>query len=231
MAYEKENGVFEMTHYKTETLDLRLMDCMELMRETPDKFYDLAVVDPPYGINIVSQFKKTTESKSSMMRGMNGITGSEWDSATPDGSYFAELRRVSKHQIIWGGNYFLDHLTASRCFLSWDKMNGTNNMADFELAWTSFDGSCRRFAMHHFSAGYDAKIHPTQKPIALYRWIFANYAKPGMRILDTHLGSASSAIAAHYSGVHLTGCELDPDYFAASIKRVIDNTAQLTFDL
>jgi site-specific DNA-methyltransferase (adenine-specific) len=217
-----------MTHYKTDTLDLRLMDCMELMKEYPDKHFDLAIVDPPYGIGIVSQFKKTTESKRSMMRGMNGITGSEWDSSTPDGQYFVELRRVSKNQIIWGGNYFLDHLTSTRCFLSWDKMNGTNNMADFELAWTSFDGSCRRFAMHHFSAGYDAKIHPTQKPIALYRWLLANYAKQGDKILDTHLGSMSHAIAAHYGGVHLTGCELDPDYFAAGIARVKRETAQLT---
>jgi site-specific DNA-methyltransferase (adenine-specific) len=216
-----------MTEYKTDTLDLRLMDCMELMREFPDKHFDLAIVDPPYGIGIVSQFKKTTESKRSMMRGMNGITGSEWDSSTPDGQYFVELRRVSKNQIIWGGNYFLDHLTSTRCFLSWDKMNGTNNMADFELAWTSFDGSCRRFAMHHFSAGYDAKIHPTQKPVALYRWLLANYAKEGMKILDTHLGSMSHAIAAHYSGVHLTGCELDPDYFAAGIARVKAETAQM----
>jgi len=210
------------------TLDLRLADCMDLMREFPDGYFDLAIVDPPYGIGIVSQFKKTTESKRSMMRGMNGITGSEWDSATPDCQYFAELRRVSKHQIIWGGNYFLDHLTATRCFLSWDKMNGTNNMADFELAWTSFDGSCRRFAMHHFSAGYDAKIHPTQKPVPLYKWLFANYAKAGMRVLDTHLGSGSIAIAAHYVGIHLTACEIDPDYYAAAMERIKNETAQTT---
>ena len=211
------------------TLELSCEDCMVLMARYPDKHFDLAIVDPPYGIGIVSQFKKTTESKRSMMRGMNGITGSEWDSATPDGRYFSELRRVSKHQIIWGGNYFLDHLTATRCFLSWDKMNGTNNMADFELAWTSFDESCRRFAMHHFSAGYDTKIHPTQKPVALYKWILANYAAPGMRVLDTHLGSGSHAIAAHYAGVHLTACEIDPDYFAAASERIARETMQATF--
>lgn len=208
------------------SLDLRLADCMDVMKGFPDGYFDLAIVDPPYGIGIVSQFKKTTESKRSMMRGMNGITGSEWDSATPDGQYFEELRRVSKHQIIWGGNYFLDHLTATRCFLSWDKMNGTNNMADFELAWTSFDGSCRRFAMHHFSAGYDAKIHPTQKPVPLYKWILANFAKPGQRVLDTHLGSGSHAIAAHYAGIHLTACEIDPDYFHAAKARIERETRQ-----
>ena len=208
------------------SLDLRLGDCMEGMKTFPDGYFDLAIVDPPYGIGIVSQFKKTTESKRSMMRGMNGITGSEWDSATPDGQYFEELRRVSKHQIIWGGNYFLDHLTATRCFLSWDKMNGTNNMADFELAWTSFDGSCRRFAMHHFSAGYDAKIHPTQKPVPLYKWILANFAKPGQRVLDTHMGSGSIAIAAHYAGIHLTAYEIDADYFHAAKARIARETSQ-----
>jgi site-specific DNA-methyltransferase (adenine-specific) len=225
-----ERKQIKMNRYQSEWLDLRRMDNMELMAQFPDKHFDLAIVDPPYGISIVSQFKKTTGSKSSMMRGMNGITGGEWDSSTPDGQYFAELRRVSKHQIIWGGNYFLDHLTATRCFLSWDKMNGTNNMADFELAWTSFDKSCRRFAMHHFSAGYDAKIHPTQKPVMLYKWILANYAKPGQKILDTHLGSGSIAIACHYARLHLTACELDEDYFAASIARIKRETAQESFD-
>lgn len=200
---------------------------MDLMRDTPDNHFDLAIVDPPYGVGIVSQFKKTVESKRSMMRGMNGITGSEWDSATPDGQYFAELLRVSKHQIIWGGNYFIDHLTATRCFLSWDKMNGTNNMADFELAWTSFDGSCRRFAMHHFSAGYDAKIHPTQKPVALYKWILSKYAEPGQRILDTHMGSGSIAIACHYFGAHLTATEIDEDYFKAACERIENETRQM----
>ena len=200
---------------------------MELMAEYPDGHFDLAIVDPPYGIGIVSQFKKTTESKRSMMRGMNGITGSEWDAKPPGPEYFEELRRVSKHQIIWGGNYFLDHLAATRCFLSWDKMNGTNNMADFELAWTSFDGSCRRFAMHHFSAGYDTKIHPTQKPVPLYKWILANYAKPGQRVLDTHMGSGSIAIACHYFGAHLTATEIDEDYFKAACERIENETRQM----
>ena len=208
------------------TLDLRRADCMDVMAEFPDGYFDLAIVDPPYGINIVSQFKKTTESKSSMMRGMNGITGKEWDCATPDGRYFKELQRVSKNQIIWGGNYFFDHLTSTRCCIVWDKMNGTNNMADFELAWTSFNGSCRRFAMHHFSAGYDAKIHPTQKPVALYRWLLSNYAQPGQRILDTHLGSGSHAIACYYAGMHLTACEIDEDYFKAASERIERETAQ-----
>jgi len=208
------------------TLDIRRADCMEMMAEFPDGYFDLAIVDPPYGIEIVSQFTKATQSSTSMMRKMNGITGSEWDSVTPCGEYFTQLRRVSKNQIIWGGNYFLEHLTSTRCFLSWDKMNGTNNMADFELAWTSFDKSCRRFAMHHFSAGYNEKIHPTQKPVALYQWILANYAKPRQRILDTHLGSGSHAIACYYAGMHLTACEIDEDYFKAAAERIERETAQ-----
>lgn len=193
---------------------------MELMSRYEDNYFELAIVDPPYGINIVTEFKKTKESNSSMMKGMNGIIGGEWDNEIPSKEYFEELKRVSKNQIIWGGNYFLDYLNATRCFLSWDKMNGTNNMADFELAWTSFDKSCRRFSMHHFSRGYDKKIHPTQKPVKLYEWILMNYAKEGDKILDTHLGSGSIAIACHNLKYDLTACELDKDYYNAAIKRL-----------
>jgi len=206
------------------TLDLRLADCMDVMADYPDGHFDLAIVDPPYGI---AGEKKLTVAKEGNKTWNTGGAAKKWD-VLPPAEYFDELRRVSKHQIIWGGNYFLDHLTATQCFLSWDKMNGTNKMADFELAWTSFEGSCRRFAMHHFSAGYDAKIHPTQKPVALYKWIFAKYAKAGQRVLDTHLGSGSHAIAAHYAGVHLTACEIDPDYFSASLERIKKETSQLT---
>lgn len=203
------------------SLDLRLGDCMEGMKTFPDGHFDLAIVDPPYGLD-----KKLLGGETGMMKNcFKSVVAKGWD-VKPPAEYFAELRRVSKHQIIWGGNYFLDHLTATRCFLSWDKMNGTNNMADFELAWTSFDGSCRRFAMHHFSAGYDAKIHPTQKPVPLYKWILANFAKPGMRVLDTHMGSGSIAIAAHYAGIHLTAYEIDADYFHAAKARIARETSQ-----
>ena len=204
------------------SLDLRLGDCMDVMKGFADGHFDLAVVDPPYGI---AGEKKLTEAKEGNKTWNTGGAAKKWD-VLPPAEYFAELRRVSKHQIIWGGNYFLDHLTATQCFLSWDKMNGTNKMADFELAWTSFEGSCRRFAMHHFSAGYDTKIHPTQKPVALYKWLLAKYAKPGMRVLDTHMGSGSIAIAAHYAGIHLTACEIDPDYFEAAKARIARETSQ-----
>jgi site-specific DNA-methyltransferase (adenine-specific) len=203
------------------------VDCMEYMKNCGDKFFDLAIVDPPYGICITQQLKKTTESKSSMMKGCNGISGGDWDNEVPSREYFIELMRVSKNQIIWGGNYFLDYLGATRCFCIWNKMNGTNCMADAELAWTSFDKSVRMFSMHHFSAGYDKKQHPTQKPVKLYKWLLKNYAEPGQKILDTHLGSASSAIAAHYFGCDFVGLEIDKDYFEAGKKRFELGTRQI----
>ena len=236
------------------------MDCMEFMKDKPDNYYDLAIVDPPYGIGIMSQFKSAgyLETKS-MFKQSKGIKHSEWDAAIPDGDYFTELSRVSTNRIIWGGNYFLDYLGATRCLISWDKMNGTNNMSDFEIAWTNFDSGCRRFSMHHFSAGYGEKIHICQKPIKLYRWLLDNYASckycknAGMyfedvagdggsqvpmhceeccrgernfRILDTHGGSMSSAIACHMEGFDLDICELDEDYFNDAVKRFKLNTIQ-----
>ena len=212
-------------------IELLNCDCMEYMATVPDKYFDLAIVDPPYGIGIVQQMEKTVASKSSMMKGSNGITGSHWDDAIPKKEYFDELKRISKNQIIWGGNYFLDYLGATRCFCIWDKMNGTNPMADAELAWASFERSVRMFRMHHFSAGYESKIHPTQKPVALYEWLLTNYAKKGQRILDTHLGSGSSAIAAHYFGVDFVGCELDKDYFEAAKARFDMATRQMAMSI
>lgn len=204
-------------------------DCMAVMARYPDKYFDLAVVDPPYGIDIVDQFKKTVKSSSSMFNMSKGITGkSEWDKAIPTHKYFTELFRVSVNQIIWGGNYFIKYLDNTRCMLIWDKMNGTNPMADAEIAWTSFTKSVKMFRMHHFSSGYDNKIHPTQKPIKLYNWIYHNYAKPNDKILDTHLGSGSSRIAAHKAGLDFVGCELDKEYFDAQEKRYKEFISQLT---
>jgi site-specific DNA-methyltransferase (adenine-specific) len=185
---------------------------MEYMAGLPDKAYDLAIVDPPYGIGkrILGTWGKKT--------GMNEAV--KWDKA-PSAAYFTELFRVSRDQIIWGANYFVEHIPASMGWISWDKMNGTNNLSDFELAFTSFQNkTARRFPMHHFSAGYDPKIHPTQKPVALYRWLLKNYAKPGQRILDTHLGSGSIAIACDIEGFALVGCEIDADYIKAARHRL-----------
>lgn len=215
--------------YEQERLKVYNMDCMELLKQVPDKYFDLAIIDPPYGIGIVQQMEKIVASKSSMMKGSNGITGGHWDDAIPKKEYFDELKRISKNQIIWGGNYFLDYLGATRCFCIWDKMNGTNPMADAELAWASFERSVRMFRMHHFSAGYESKIHPTQKPVALYTWLLEKYAKPNFKIIDTHFGSGSHAIANHYYGSELIACELDTDYFKASIERIKKETRQLSF--
>jgi site-specific DNA-methyltransferase (adenine-specific) len=205
-----------MREYKTNTLDLRLMDCMELMKEYPDKHFDLAIVDPPYGIG--DKFKGGRNGKMQF----NEVVDKGWD-VVPDDNYFQELFRVCKNAIIWGGNYF--PLPPSRCWIVWDKMNAEDfSLAMCELAWTSFDAVAKIYRRNSLQGD---KIHPTQKPIDLYRWLLANYAKQGDKILDTHLGSMSHAIAAHYSGVHLTGCELDPDYFAAGIARVKAETAQM----
>jgi site-specific DNA-methyltransferase (adenine-specific) len=208
--------------------DIYLMDCMEAMRQYPDNYFDLAVVDPPYGIDITKDLTKdNSQNKSFMGCSKSIIQGKHWDKSIPNKEYFNELKRVSKNQIIWGGNYFLDYLNNTRCFCVWDKMNGTNSMADAEIAWTSFDSSVRMFRMHHFSSGYGSKIHPTQKPVKLYDWIFKNYAEPGQKILDTHLGSGSSRISAHKAGLNFTGFELDADYFAASEKRFKEYVAQM----
>jgi site-specific DNA-methyltransferase (adenine-specific) len=218
---------------KTDTLDLRLMDCMDLMRDTPDGFYDLAVVDPPYGIGMDSRAMNGRQSK-----GRHPVTQSQyaektWDDESPSLDYFSEIARVSKNRFVWGANHFISKIPIdSSCWIVWFK-NGQSmapGNADCELAWTSFKTAVRQIdipwsGFGHINAG-EPRIHPTQKPIAFYRWIFANYAKPGMRILDTHLGSMSSAIAAHYSGMHLTGCELDSDYYAAGIARVKRETQQ-----
>jgi site-specific DNA-methyltransferase (adenine-specific) len=189
---------------------------MALMARYPDKYFDLAIVDPPYGIDI----------NSSGRLGHYGGKGKTWDTAIPTLDYFRELYRVSKNQIIWGGNYF--PLPPSRCFLIWDKQQPDGvSFADAEFAWTSFDASAKTFRMRPQNADPE-RIHPTQKPVALYRWLLERYAKPGQTVLDTHLGSGSHAIAAHYAGVHLTACEIDADYFAAAQERIARETRQTT---
>lgn len=207
-------------------------DCMEAMRSMSNKEYDLAIVDPPYGIGIVEAIKKSTvEGTSSMFKMTKGRDGSDFDRQIPDKSYFVELKRVSVNQIIWGGNYFIDYLHNTRSFVVWDKMNGTNAFADCELAWTSFNKNTFIFRMHHFSAGYDAKIHPTQKPVRLYEWLLLKYAKQGDSILDTHLGSGSSAIAADIMGFDFTGYEIDKDYYEAAKLRLERHQQQQTLEL
>ena len=211
------------------------MDCMELMKEFPDNHFDLSVVDPPYGIGIARKGNpggQTGTGKWKNPKKKIYKTG-EWDDHSPPQEYFDELFRVSKDQIIWGANHFIEKIMrGSPSWIVWDKKNGETNFADAELAYTSHDKPVRIFK--GLWNGFQRcevvdRIHPTQKPVKLYDWIFANYAEKGMKILDTHLGSMSSAISAHYAGMHLTGCELDTDYFKAGCERVDRETRQTTF--
>ena len=191
-------------------------DCMEYMSGLPDKAFSLALVDPPYGVGMDGN-KNWSGSKHAVK---------QWDSEAPTPAYFKELRRVSKNQVIWGANHFMHNLAlGSSCWIVWDKKNDGFSFADAELAWTSFDTAVRFFRFHR-GEQTDARIHPTQKPIKLYEWLLTNYAKPGDRILDTHLGSGSSAIAAHNLGFDFVGTELDADYYAAARKRFEQHKAQ-----
>ena len=197
-------------------IELLNCDCMEYMAGLPDKAFELAIVDPPYGIGEDGGKCRTRGSKRT-----NGVAKG-WDYERPDICYFNELQRVSNHQIIWGGNYFADLLKPSRCWIYWQKDMG-GDFADGELAWTSFDAVLKQWRKRSETHG---RIHPTQKPVALYEWLLTNYAKPGDRILDTHLGSGSSAIAAHNLGFDFVGMELDADYYQAAVKRFEQHKAQ-----
>ena len=191
-------------------------DCMEAMKEMSDNQFDLAIIDPPYGIGA---------SEMTMGNGKNKKykKGKKWDNETPTQEYFNEIQRVSKNQIIWGGNYFADKLKPTRCYIFWDKgINGDCDFADGELAWCSFDKVLRKATVRYkgFLGADNIRIHPTQKPVKLYEWLLMNYAKEGDKILDTHLGSGSIAIACHNLSYDFTGYEIDKEYFEAAQKRI-----------
>lgn len=211
------------------------MDCMAYMATLPDNAFNLAITDPPYGIG--EHGGKNRSSPESAKRGIaqKVYVNKGWDNETPKSEYFAEIQRVSKNQIIWGGNYFIDYLKSTSCMLVWDKKSSDgSDFADCELAWTSFKTAVRKFKYDWVGFGYlnnphgERKEHPTQKPVALYSWLLKNYAKQGDKILDTHLGSMSIAIACLNMGFEITGCELDADYFAAGVKRVEQSQKQST---
>ena len=211
--------------YKTNLLDLRCCDNMELMSQYEDNHFDLAVVDPPYGIGVDGQ-KESIKGKKSDRKGHKK---KGWDSNIPNSNYFKELFRISKNQIIWGANYFVEHLfKGSKGWIVWDKGQHGLTMSDCELAFSSFNKPTRVKVINRVALLQDGTIHPTQKPIKLYDWIFQNYANEGDKILDTHLGSGSIAIASHYAGLHLTACEIDEDYFQESVERIKRETAQET---
>ena len=207
-------------------IELHNVDCMEYLATLEDNAFELAIVDPPYGLGD-RLIKGGNTGGMGTLRNLADDKVVAWDNETPPPEYFIELQRVSKNQIIWGGNYFLNHLGKTDGFVVWDKMNGTNPMADAELAWQNIKGTTRMFRWHHFSGERTKKIHPTQKPVKLYEWLLMNYAKEGDRILDTHLGSGSIAIACHNLGFDLVGCELDTDYFEAAQNRLEQHQSQL----
>jgi len=194
---------------------------MIAMEQMQDNQFELAIVDPPYGIGA---------SKMTMGKGSRNDTKKnklkDWDNCIPKKEYFNELFRVSKNQIIWGGNYFIDYLYNTRCFLMWDKLDYNSDFASHELAWTSFNKNIKCFRRAR-NKGNDIKIHPTQKPVKLYEWLLMNYAKENDKILDTHLGSGSIAIACHNYGFDLTGFEIDKEYFDGAIKRIKEHQAQI----
>ena len=206
-------------------------DCMNIMPKYEDNYFDLAIVDPPYGIK--------EDGKSNHSRGLlaetTKFTPKDWDKDSPDKSYFDELFRVSKNQIIFGANHFISKIPYdSSCWVVWDKENGATDFADCELAWTSFKTAVRKykFMWHGMLQGNmknkQKRIHPTQKPIQLYSWLLENYAEPTNKILDTHLGSGSSAIACHYFGTkNFVGIEIDKEYFDNAKTRIEKETRQI----
>lgn len=199
--------------------EVYLIDCVEAMKQYPDKYFDLAVVDPPYGINVKTRVFNDEK---------------KWDSEIPTKEYFKELFRVSKNQIIWGGNYFIEYLKPTPCFLIWDKKMTENHLMSMsEFAWTSFKTKNLIFRQppvgdRGFYSIDGTRIHPTQKSIKLYDWIFKNYAKEGDLILDTHLGSQSSRIAANKANLDFIGFEIDEDYFNDGNKRFYNTVRQLS---
>jgi len=211
------------------------MDCMEYMRQFPDKHFQLSIVDPPYGIGhstIAGKQSGTKYGKAAARK--KTYKEKDWDNCSPDESYFIELSRVSKNQIIWGANHFSNKINqSSSCWIVWDKNNGSNGFADAELAFTTFDSAVRIFKytwngmIQQNMKDKEDRFHPTQKPVALYKWLLHNYAKPGDKILDTHLGSGSSRIAAYDLGFDFYTTELNKDYFDAQEKRFQNFKSQL----
>jgi len=215
------------------------IDCMEYMRSLPDKAFDLAVVDPPYGIGenpkrALSRSRPTKKWKNA--RPVEYV-GGEWDNERPNREYFSELFRVSKNQIIWGGNYFANFLKPSMGWIVWYKagQNQNTDFSDCELAFSSFNKAAKLFDYPWLGFGAvnagEVRIHNTQKPVALYAWIYQRYAKAGDKILDTHLGSGSSRIAAYDAGLDFVGCEIDKDYFDKEEQRFAEHSAQLNLFL
>jgi site-specific DNA-methyltransferase (adenine-specific) len=206
----------------TQNITITNEDNMALMARYPDNYFDLAIVDPPYGIGIDGQ--KKSIKNGTQIRKHHEFKG--WDNAIPSEEYFNELKRVSKNQIIWGGNYFTEFLEPTKSWIFWYKGQQDLTMSDGEMAWTSTKEVTRMFNLHRTHLWQEKPMHPTQKPSKLYKWILDKYAKPNDKILDTHLGSGSIAIACHDYKFELTACELDKEYYDKAIQRIVNHTNQ-----
>ena len=208
------------------------LDCMQGMKEFPEKYFDLAICDPPYG-GVTQGGYMSNPHTCDILASNKNYHLSIWSNGKPDKTYFDELKRVSKNQIIWGGNYYASMLPDSQCWIVWDKENGENNFADAELAWTSFNTAVRvfRFRWQGMLQGdmknKESRIHPTQKPVKLYEWLLNKYAKPGDTILDTHVGSGSSLIACYNTNHKYVGFEIDETYYKQAKERIERETAQM----
>lgn len=214
--------------------DVRNMDCKDFMKEFPDKFFDLAIIDTPYGIG---EDGSNNHSRSLLATSKNYKPYSGNDLSAPDQSYWNELFRVSKNQIIWGANHFISKIPFdSACWIVWDKINGATDFADCELAWSSFKSAVRKFSfrwqgmLQGNMKNKQERIHPNEKPYQLYYWLINNYATKGDKILDTHLGSGSHRIASYKLGFDFYGTEIDKDYFDAQEKRFKESISQPLFD-
>lgn len=217
-----------------EKIQLINIDCMEYMATLADNAFNLAIVDPPYGVGTACIKNNSTRTKLAIAKNYKSYANNRNNRPLPE--YFKELKRVSKNQIVWGANHLCGLFDAAGPgWIVWDK-EATGYYADCELAYSSFGCSLKRYrypwngmiqGFHGRKRDNEVRIHPSQKPVALYKWLLTNYAKPGQRILDTHLGSASSAIAAHYFGCEFVGCEIDPDYYQAAAERFDRETRQL----
>ena len=201
-------------------------DCIELMKRYPDNYFELAIVDPPYGIGMDGQKLNNTSKNPKHHRKAHDFKG--WDNAIPNEEYFQELFRVSKNQIIWGGNYFTEYLKPTKAWIFWYKGQNDLTMSDGEMAWTSFGTVTRQVTINRAELIKQNTFHPTEKPVTLYKWLLKNYTKQGDKILDTHGGSMSSAIACYDMGFDLVITELDKEYFDKAKKRFDDHVSQLS---
>ena len=226
-----ETAIGYIPCYRLPFLSLFHADCMEIMKQYPDNHFDLAIVDPPYGIGVDGN-KEQLWPDGTIKRKSHKIKG--WDSAIPTSEYFKELFRVSKNQIIWGGNYFTEYLKPTKAWIIWYKGQQGLTMSDCEMAWTSFEKVTRMIDIHRTHLWQEKPIHPTQKPEKLYANVLNMYIEKGFKLLDTHFGSGSIALAVDKANkldkmnLHLTACELDSDYVNASIKRISESIKQGT---